>query len=80
MKIVSLHDFTKDVLHVEIPDYPLSRKSTMKVIDAIGSLQKKKFVDEINDIQEIGILIDESTDVSHKSILLLYGTFYSQKK
>ena len=80
LKIVSLHDYTKYLLHVEIPDYHLSRKSTMKVINAIGSLQRKKFLEEINDIQDIGILIDESTDVSHKSILLLYVRFYSIKQ
>jgi hypothetical protein len=80
MKISSLHDLTKNSLKVDMPNYHLSQKSSTNIIESIGSLIKNRLIQEIQDANHIGILLDESTDVSNKSILLLYVRFYSKKQ
>ena len=80
LTITSLNDFTKQFLKVSMPEYHLSRKSATKISYSIASFQKNILLEDIKQSSHIGILIDESTDVSHKSILLLYIRFYSNKK
>ena len=80
MKICSLHALTKNSLNVLIPSYHLSQKSSTNIIESIGTLMKDRLIEELKETNHIGILLDESTDVSNKSILLLYFRYYSQKQ
>ena len=70
--ITSLNSYTKSKLDVEIPEYHLSRKSISKIITAISDVITKELLKDIQNSESIGILIDESKDVSDKEILLLY--------
>ena len=41
---------------------------------------KERPIEELKETNNIGILLDESTDVSNKSILLLYVRYFSKKQ
>jgi len=77
--IISLNSYTKTKLQVEIPEYHLSSKSISKIILAISQVMTHDLLKEIKDSEYIGILVDESKDVSDKEILLLYIRYLDKK-
>ena len=79
LKITSLHKHTKESLGLDLPDYHTSTKSSNLIINAISDIITQNILFDIKQCNHIGILIDESTDVSNHEILLIYARFYSKK-
>ena len=80
LKIPSLHDYTKNKLQIDVPNYHLSIKSSTLFLDIISRVIRQNLLEEISQSDNIGILIDESTDVSQHQILLLYIRYFSSKE
>ena len=79
-KIQSLNYHTKDTLGVTLPNSHLSFKGMTPIISSIASCISMELGRSISQNQNIGILIDESSDVSGKEILLLYIRFYCKSQ
>ena len=80
LKIPSLHNFTKECLNVEIPNYHTSIKSCNLFLEVIANNIMKEILDDLFQTKNIGLLLDESTDVSGIPVLLLYVRYFSKRQ
>jgi len=79
LKILSLHDYTKNQLNVPIPEYHKSMTTiSEKIIPSIAKVIQNKILREVEGVNSVGIMIDESKDISDKEILLMYLRYYSE--
>ena len=70
LKATSLHSHCKTKLDVKIPDYHLSIKSTNKILSSIAHVIQLSLIEDIKSSQYIGIMVDESSDITIREILL----------
>ena len=80
VKIISLNKHSKNKLQISIPEYYQSSKSISLIIDSISQVIRNNILDDLKKCNYIGIMVDESSDVTNKEILLLYVRYYSKAK
>ena len=79
IKSISLNLFNKNCIGTPLPDYYNSSKSISNIVNSISCVIFDQLMKEIQKSKHIGILLDESTDITQNSILLMYIRHFSDE-